>query len=180
MVVVFFILAGILLVVLQTTVFMSSPVSSFSPDLHYVFVAYLALRLDLVRSLLILFPLVCVLDVLSGTVLGTYALSCFSGYFLLQQISSKLPVNELLYQIPLISLIYLAVSWALYLFLEFFAPGQQAAWAWWKMVIHMVLVAGATYPLFFLFDLLQKYSHRDFLPRNKLRLRSDNRRRRTT
>ena len=176
----FFIAAGILLVVLQTTIFMPSPVSSFSPDLHYVLVAYLALRLDLLRSLLILLPLVCVLDVLSGTVLGMHALSCFSGYFLLQQVSSRLPVNELLYQIPFIALSYLIVSWAVYHFLEFFTPGQQAAWIWWKMIIHTIFVAGPAYPLFFVFDLLQKFSHRHFLPHNKLRLRSDNRRRRTT
>lgn len=178
MVVVHFILVGVLLVILQTTVFMPSPVSLLSPDLHYVLVAYLAFRLDLLRSLIILFPLVCVLDVLSGMVLGMYALSCFSGYFLLRQVSSKLPVNEILYQIPLIALSYLAVSWAVYLFLELFAPGQQVAWSWWRMIVRMTLVAGTTYPLFFIFDLLQKYSHRSFLHWNKLRLRGDNRRRR--
>jgi rod shape-determining protein MreD len=132
------------------------------------------------RSLIILFPLVCVLDVLSGTILGTYALLCFSSYFLLRQFSARLPVNEILYQIPLIGLTFLAVSWALYLFLELLQPGQQVAWSWWKMLVRMMLVAACSYPLFFLFDLIQRYSHRSFFVWNRLRLRSDNRRRRQT
>jgi len=178
MVVFHFIVVGLLLVILQTTICMPTPVWLPAPDFYYVLVAYLAFRLDLLRSLIILFPLVCVLDVLSGTVLGTYALLCFSGYFLLRQFSAKLPVNEILYQIPLIALSYLAVSWAVYLFLELLQPGQQVAWSWWKMLVRMMLVALCSYPLFFLFDLVQKYSQRSFLPWNRLRLRSDNRRRR--
>ena len=73
---------------------------------------------------------------------------------------------------------FLAVSWAVYLLLELLQPGQQVAWTWWKMLVRMALVAACSYPLFLLFDLIQKYGHRSFLPWNRLRLRSDNRRRR--
>ncbi|MCL2458232.1 MAG: hypothetical protein FWF31_05160 [Desulfobulbus sp.] len=179
MVVLHFIAVGVVLAILQTTVCMRTPVSFLAPDFYYVLVAYLALRLDVLRSLVILFPLACVLDVLSGTILGTYALICFGGYFFLRQLAGKLPVNELLYELPLISLSFLAVSWAVYLFLELFQPGQQAAWSWWKILARMLLVALCSYPLFLFFDLIQKYSQRSFLSWGKLRLRSDNRRRRT-
>lgn len=178
MVVFHFIVVGLLLVILQTTICMPTPVWLPAPDFYYVLVAYLAFRLDLLRSLIILFPLVCVLDVLSGTILGMHALLCFSAYFLLRQFSAKLPVNDIVYQIPLIGLSFLAVSWVVSLFLELLQPGQQVAWSWWRMLVRMVLVAMFSYPLFFLFDLIQKYSRHSFLPWNRLRLRSDNRRRR--
>lgn len=178
MVVLHFIAVGLLLVILQTTVCMRSPVWLVAPDFYYALVAYLAFRLDLLRSLIILLPLVCVLDVLSGTILGMYALLCFGGYFLLRQFATKLPVNETLYQLPLIGMSFLAVSWVVHVFLELFQPGQQVAWSWWKMGVRMILVAVCSYFLFFLFDLIQKYSHRSLLPWNRLRLRSDNRRRR--
>src|SRR5665647_1302055 len=110
-----FIVVGLLLVIMQTTVCMPSPVWLLTPDCYYVLVAYLAYRLDLVRSLIVLFPLVCMLDVLSGTVLGMYAILCFSGYFFLRFISGKLPANESLYQIPLVGMSYLIVSWGVYL-----------------------------------------------------------------
>ena len=82
MVVFNFIVTGLLLIILQTTICMPTPIWLPAPDFYYVLVAYLAFRLDLLRSLIILFPLVCILDVLSGTILGMYALLCFSGYFL--------------------------------------------------------------------------------------------------
>lgn len=178
MVVINFIFVGLLLVIMQTTVCMPSPVWLLAPDCHYILVAYLAYRLDLLRSLIVLFPLVCTLDVLSGTVLGMYAILCFSGYFLLRLISRKLPVNESLYQIPLVGLSYLVVSWGVYLFLRFFEPGELISWSWWRMIVRALLVTALTYPLFYLFDLVLKYSHRNFFPWNRLRLRTDNRRRR--
>jgi rod shape-determining protein MreD len=173
-----FIVIGLLLVIMQTTVCMPSPVWLWAPDCYYILVAYLAYRLDLVRGLIVLFPLACILDVLSGTVLGMYALLCFSAYFLLRFISGKLPLNETLYQIPLISVSYLLVSWGVYLFLQLFAAGETVPWSWWKMVVRTILVTGLSYPLFYVFDLVQKYSQRGFLPWNRLRLRTDNRRRR--
>ena len=178
MVVIHFIGVGLILAVVQTTLLMPNPVWVLSPDLYYVLVAYLAFRLDLLRGLISLFPLVCILDVLSGTILGMHALLCFGAYFLLRQVSARLPINEVVYQIPLIALSYPAVSWLVYLVLDFLNPGQQAAWSWWTIGVRTVLVAACTYPLFFLFDVVCKFSQRRFLPWNSLRLRSDNQRRR--
>ena len=166
-----------MLAILQTTLCMPTPTWLLAPDLYYVLVGYLAFHLDLPRSLIVLFPLVCVLDVLSGTILGMYALICFGGHLLLRLLSAKLPVKQYLYQVPLVGLSYLAVSWAVYLLLELLEPGQQVSWYWWKMLVRTVLVTALSYPLFLLFDWLQKQSHRSFLTWNRLRLRNDNRRR---
>jgi len=173
-----FILVGLLLVIMQTTVCMPSPVWLLTPDCYYVLVAYLAYRLDLMRSLIVLFPLVCLLDVLSGTVLGMYAILCFSGYFLLRFVARKLPVNESLYQIPLVGVSYLLISWGVYLFIRFIEPEGLVSWSWWKMGMRAVLVVALAYPLFYIFDLVQKYSNRSLFPWGRLRLRTDNRRRR--
>ena len=178
MIVVNLIVVGLLLVLMQTTVCMPTPVWLLAPDCYYVLVAYLAYRLDLLRSLMVLFPLACMLDVLSGTVLGMYTILCFSGYFLLRYISGKLPVNESLYQIPLVGMSYLLVSWGVYLFLRFFEPGELVSWSWWRMIVRALLVAALTYPLFYVFELVLKYSHRRLFSWNSLRLRTDNRRRR--
>jgi rod shape-determining protein MreD len=178
MIVLNFIVVGIVLAVLQTTIFMPTPVWFLAPDLYYVLVAYLAFRLDLVRSLIILFPLVCVLDVLSGTILGMYALICFSGHLLLRLLFAKLPIKQYLYQIPLVGLSYPVVTWVVYLLLELLEPGQQVSWYWWKMIVRAMLVTVISYPMFLMFDWLQKQSFRGLLPWNRLRLRADNRRRR--
>ncbi len=177
MLIVSFILLGALLAIVQTTVCMPSPVWLFAPDFYYILVGYLAYRLDLVRSLIILFPLGCILDVLSGTVLGMYSILCFSSYFLLRFVSGKMPVNESLYQVPLLSAGYLLVSWCIHFLLQFFVGEGLLEWVWWKMLVRTMLVALFTYPLFRLFDMVKRYSQRTFLPWNRMRLRSDNRRR---
>lgn len=176
MVIVSFILAGALLAILQTTLCMPSPVWLFAPDFYFILVGYLAYRLDLVRSLIILFPLGCILDVLSGTVLGMYSILCFSSYFLLRFVSSKIPLNESLYQIPLVGLTYLLVSWCMHFLLHFFLGEEFLGWIWWKMLVRAFLVALFTYPLFRLFDGIKKYAQRSLFL-NRMRLRSDNRRR---
>ncbi len=172
-----FLIVGVLLVVIQTTFCMPSPVWLLAPDFYFILVGYLAYRLDLVRSLIILLPLACTLDVLSGTVLGMYAIICFSGFFLLRFAANKLPVHESLYQIPLLGLSFLVVSWCAYLFVQGMDKAELIAWSTWKMMIRALLVMAFSYPLFLLFDLIKRSAQRGLIPWNRLRLRADNRRR---
>lgn len=180
MVVVNFILIGLVLIILQTTVFMPRLDWLPSPDFYFVLVAYLAYRLELLHSLIILFPLACFLDVLCGTVLGSYALICFSAFFFIKTVAQRLPIREPLYQIPLIGVAYLAVHWLVYLLLNFLQPGQLVNWSWWQMMIRALLVAALALPLFYFFEKVRKFSIGNFFPWNRMRLRTDNRRRRRT
>ncbi|WP_028579998.1 hypothetical protein [Desulfogranum japonicum] len=170
-----FILVGLVLVILQTTIFMIHPLWDFSPDLYYILVAYLAYRLDLFRSLIILFPLSCLLDVFSGTILGMYSVLCYSGYGLLRFASTRLPVSESLYQVPLIGVSYLAVSWVIYVMMSFFEPDTLVEWSWWKTILRTVLLVICAFPLFRIFEAMNKRLQRGILPWNKLRIKSDNR-----
>ncbi|MBP7517956.1 MAG: hypothetical protein KA768_08995 [Desulfobulbus sp.] len=178
MVVVSFILLGVLLVIVQTTLCMPSPVWWLAPDFSYVLVGYLAYRLDLVRSVIILFPLGCTLDVLSGTVLGLHSLLCYGGYFLLRFVSGKLPVLESLYQIPLVATSFLAVNWCAHVVITAVDEELLLPWSWWRMLVRALLVALFALPLFRLFDAVRKITQRSILPWNRLHLRTDNRRRR--
>ena len=180
MVVVNFIVIGLLLVILQTTIFMPRVAWMPAPDFYFVLVAFLAYRMEFLHSLIILFPLACFLDVLCGTVLGSYALLCFGCYFLVKTISGKLPIKETLYQIPLIGAAYLIVHYLVYLLLDFLQPDHLVSWSWWQMLSRAAMVVALGYPLFYFFEKVRKFSIGSFLPWNRLRLRTDNRRRRHT
>ena len=173
-----FILVGLLLVILETTVFMPRLGWLYPPDLYFILVAFLAYRLEFIHSLIILFPLACFLDVLCGTMLGSYALICFGCYFFVRTISGKLPIREPLYQIPLIGAAYLVVHWLVYLLLNFLQPGHLAPWNWLQMIIRALEVVILGYPMFYFFEKVRKFSIGTLLPWNRLRLRTDNRRRR--
>ncbi len=170
-----FTLIGLTLIVLQTTVFMVHPLWDFSPDLYYVLVAYLAYRLDLFCGLIILFPLGCVLDVFSGTILGMYSVVCYLGYGLLRLTAFRLPVSESLYQIPLVGVSYLFVLWVFYVVMSFFEPGTLMEWSWWKMGLRSILLVLFVFPLFRFFEAIRKRLAHRALSWNRQRVRRDNR-----
>lgn len=175
MLLIVFILFAVLAVVLQTSICLLSPVWLLAPDLYYILVAYLAYRFDLLRSLIILFFLGCMLDVFSGTVLGMYSLMCLSAFFLLRFISRKMPVNESLYQVPLIGVSFVAISWVAYVLLSLFEPGVLVEWSWWKMMVRTGLIVLFAYPLFRLFNATEQRLRKGVLTWRKVRVRTDNR-----
>ncbi len=174
-IVVTFTLIGLLLVVLQTTVFMVNPVWLAAPDFYYILVAYLAYRMDILRSLIILFFLGCILDVFSGTILGMYSVFCFVTYFILRFVAQKMPVSESLYQVPLIGVSYLVVSWVTHLVITAIEPDMLTAWVWWKMIVRALLVVLFSYQMFRFFDFVHLRLRKGFFSWKKLRVHSDNR-----
>jgi len=170
-----FIVIGLLLIVIQTSVMMLNPVWVASPDLFYILVAYLAYRFDLLRSLIILFPLSWVLDVLSGVVIGTYPAICFGAFLLLKIIDAKVPVRESLYQVPLMGVSYLVVYRVVYAILSLFAPESIAPWSWTEMFARLFLLVLVAFPLFSFFEYINQRLQKQFTPFRMLRVRSGNR-----
>ncbi len=170
-----FVVLGILLVILQTTVFMIDPTWNASPDLYFILVGYLGYRMDILRAVIILFPVSCVLDVLSGVVLGMYPSICFSSFFLLRIVSRKLPVRESLYHVPLLAACYLFVHWVVFIVFGFIRPDLNIAWSWPAMLLRAALVAAFTVPLFRLFSWLEKALRKRLVPVKWVSGRSENR-----
>ncbi len=175
MLVVAFLVIGLVLIILQTTLFMPTPVWPAAPDFYYILVAYLAYRLDLLRGLLILFPLSCVLDVLSGIVLGMYPALCFGGFFFLRFMAERLPVRESLYQVPMIAVSYLVVHWLVYVVLFFLEPAVLIPWSWPLVLLRAGLIIVFSFPLFRFFERINKRLQGGFFPLKRLRVRSGNR-----
>jgi len=169
-----FLITGLLLIVLQTTVFMFTPTWVAAPDFYYILVAYLAYRLDLLRGLVILLPLSCILDVFSGTILGMYPAICFMGYFLLKFISIKLPVRESLYQVPLVAVSYLVVCWLVFWSLDLMQPDILVPWSWPVMLLRAALIILFSFPLFRFFEFLSRCLRRSFFSFKVRRPRSGN------
>jgi len=175
MVVFVFTLIGLILIALQSTVLMFNPIWPFSPDLYYILVAYLAYRFDLMRGLIILFPLSWALDVFSGVVLGMYPAICFSAFFLLKVMAAKMPVRESLYQVPLIGVSYLVVHKSVYTVFSFLETGVLVPWSWPLILVRVLILVALAVPLFRLFERINKGLQQKFKPFSMLRVRSGNR-----
>lgn len=175
MIVFVFIALGLLLIVLQTSIFMIHPLWVATPDLYYILVAYLAYRFDLLRSLIVIFPLSWTLDVFSGVVLGMYPAICFGTFLLLKILSVKVPLRESFYQVPMIGVSFLVVSKIVYLGISLFEPGVLAPWSWPEMLIRTGIIILLAFPLFRLFDYISTRMQRSFIPYRLLRVRAGNR-----
>jgi len=152
MAVLVFILLGLLLIVLQTTVFMLNPVWPAAPDMFYILVAYLAYRFDLFRGLLVLVPVSVAMDVFSGVILGIYPAICLAAFGLLKIMAVKMPVRESYYQIPFIGVSYLLVNKVAYLVLSLLKPDVLVPWSWPLMLLRVLLLILFAFPLFTFFE----------------------------
>jgi len=170
-----FFFLGLLLIGLQTTIFMVNPLWTAAPDFYFVLVAYLAYRHDLLRSLIILFPLSMIFDVLSGLLLGMYPALFILGFLMLKFMASHLPVRESLYQIPMIGVSYLLVNWLVYVFMSFAASSVLVPWSWSLMLMRAGLVVLFSFSLFRFFEFFSRRVEGKFSPLDKIRLRSGNR-----
>lgn len=168
-------MVGLLLVVLQSTVFMLDPLWPGAPDLYFILVAYLAYRVDLLRSMIILFPVSWALDAFSGVVLGTYPAICFLALFLLKIMDARMPVRESLYQVPLIGVGYLVVSKFVYTAVSFLEPGSLAQWSWGLMLVRVILLVLFAWPMLLIFESINKRLQKNFVPFKMLRVRTGNR-----
>jgi len=175
MVVAVFIALGLLLTVLQTTVLMVDPLWVAAPDLYYILVAYLAYRFDLLRGMIIIFPLSWTMDVFSGVVLGMYPAICFGAFFLLKGMSVKIPLRESLYQVPMIGVSYLVIAKIVYIGLSLFEQGVPAPWSWPAMLVRVGIMIILAFPLFRLFEFINKRLQRSFISYKVLHVRADNR-----
>ena len=176
-----FAVVGALLVILQTTLLMPSPVWSFAPDLHFIFVAYLATsRFSWFAALSLVYITGLLMDVLAGTLLGMFSLICFAGFACIRPFAGRVVCREFFYSIPLISLVFLAVSILAYVIFDFFHPDRLAPWVWWEMGMRTLLVAVLIWPFFRLLDMVYSYGENSVMPWKRLRAQSGGARRRQT
>ncbi|MFZ5796937.1 MAG: hypothetical protein C4563_10400 [Desulfobulbus sp.] len=169
-----FILIGLLLVVLQTTVFMINPVWPAAPDMFYILVAFLAYRFDLIRSLLIILPVSVAMDVFSGVIMGIYPAICLVSFALLKGMAIRIPVRESIYQVPFVGVSYLLVNKGVYLILSFLAPDVLVPWSWPLMLLRVILLILVAFPLFSLFEFFDSRMQRSPISFKMLRVRSGN------
>ena len=173
-----FFLISLLLVVLQVSILMPTPVWPLAPDLYYVLMAYLAYRVDLLRGVILLFPLGCMLDLFSGTIPGLYPAICFGGYGILKLMALKLPVRKSLYQIPMVGVSYLLISWIIFVFLFLLKTETIIPWSWPAILSRALLVTLLARPLFACFEKYRKFLAQGWRPLSRIRIRSGNRYRR--
>ena len=153
-------LLGIALIVIQTTLLQSLPLWLGRPDFVFILVAFIAYRFAWIPGIALVFTLAWIMDVVVGIHLGFYPLMCLLTFTALKLLSSKSPVKESTYQIPLVGLSYFLIQIFLYFSYSMTLPEDLPEWSWGLTLQRTALLVAAAVPLFLLFSSLYDYLHK--------------------
>jgi rod shape-determining protein MreD len=170
-----FFLVGIVLIVIQTSIFQFIPSWLGSPDLIFILIAFSAYRFDWLHGLVLVVIFSWIMDVVSGLYLGTYPLLYLFLFVFLKVFKENSPVKEVAYQIPLVGIVFFIGHSCLYSFYSLAVPDVLPEWSWVTILQETFVLIVATIPCFLLYNsLFEHMSQRRFVPPRILRKRSGN------
>jgi rod shape-determining protein MreD len=175
MVMVLFLLVGMFLIVLQTSVLQALPAWFGFPDFVFILVAFVAFRFDWLRGFLLSFAFGWMMDVVSVIYLGIFVVKYLAVFFILKLFTQNSPVKESAYQVPMVGVSYFLVQLGFYASLTMAAAELVSPWSWNRMWMETIILMIATVPCFLIFNSLYEYMHnRRTIPR-AIRKRGGNR-----
>lgn len=150
-----FMVIGVLLIVLQTSVFHMLPGSSGRPDMIFLLIAFAAYRFAWLPGILLAFAIGWIFDVLVGVNLGIYPLIALFEFCCLKLVAMNSPVKSAAYEIPLVGLGYFLMR----MFVFFFSSLEDVLpeWSWGEVIRETLLLVLAAIPCFLLFNSLYEY-----------------------
>lgn len=152
----FFLVLAVIMVVAQTSLLQVNVLWPAAPDLYFLYLAYLAFRLGVFQSVLLVFALSLMLDAVSGLTPGYYAAFCFISYVLLRMATQRLPIKESVYKTPMIGVCYLVVSAFMHLLLSLALPHAVLGWSWPLMLLRAGLIVVLARPLLATFSFFHR------------------------
>lgn len=150
-----FFMLGVLLLILQTTLFHLLPSWLGRPDLLFLLLIFIALYLDTVRGLVLTLLLGMAMDVFSGMLMGIYPLAYLLIFAAIRLISRNLALEDSVHQVPLVVVCFLAVSAIIHLLVSLLVPETSPYWPWPQLLQNLVILAVICLPFFHLCQRLQ-------------------------
>jgi rod shape-determining protein MreD len=175
MIIVFFLMVGIGLLVLQTSLLPLLPDWLGRPDLLFILIVYAALRLETYHGAVLILFFGLLLDIFSGPFLGLYPMIFLMLFVVLKTLAVNLAIHESVHQVPLTLTSFLFASSALYLFASLLLPENTIIWSWRGILLQLLMLAIFTIPLFNFFDLLRTRFRRRQRSYSSLQIQSGNR-----
>ncbi len=152
-----FLLVGIFLIVLQTTIVQVLPSWFGFPDLVFILIAFTAFRFDWLRGCLLAFVLGWMMDVVTGIYLGMFVVKYLIVFFPLHLLTQNTPIKESAYQVPLVGVSYFMIQFGFYVALTMASADLVSPWSWHRAVRETIILMIATVPCFLLFNSLYEY-----------------------
>lgn len=175
MVVAGFLILGVFLLVLQTTLLQILPPWLGRPDMLFVLIVFLAFQVDIIRGAILVFLLGLINDVFSGIFLGLYPIVFLLVFFSIKAAAKNIAFKESIYQAPLAAASYLVTCSAVFVITVVLGPDNPPQWSWGVVTLQVLLTAVIALPLFSIFDFLLRTLSRKKIGPYVFKTKSDNR-----
>jgi len=142
-----FLLLGILVISLQTTVFQTLPEWIGAPDLILLLVVFFALQFKPGQGALLVVILGVGVEAFSGYFLGLYVMAYLLVFFITKGLSARFALNVLNHQPALVVLAFLFVNAFVYLVSLMLAEESPAPWGWGAILQRALIVTILTIPV---------------------------------
>lgn len=166
-----FLLLGICLLTMQTTLFHVLPEWVGMPDLLFLLVVFMAIHLPTTSGALLALVFGTMVEAFSGYFLGLYALAYLLIFFVLKGLSVALAIDEVNHQPPIVALCYLVANGFVYLFSGMLAEAPAASWSWGGVLQRVLIIIILVVPVGRLFTLIlelcKRQDEQSFFRRNK-------------
>ncbi len=148
-----FLLAGIVSIVLQTTIFQFLPDWIGKIDPLFILIVFLGLRLDYLPGTVISIILGLIMDIFSGIFMGLYPLLYLFLFLIIKTITQKLIIEEHLYKMVLVGMSFLLSGSGVWIIINtFIDPEGIFPWSWGAVCIQALLTGAISFPFFFVYQ----------------------------
>ncbi|MCF6290085.1 MAG: rod shape-determining protein MreD [Desulfobacterales bacterium] len=147
-----FLLIGVLLLVIQTSLLPVLPTWLGRPEFTFLLIVFIPSRLDLVRGAVVVFFIGLLTDIFSGIFLGLYPITYLLIFFTLKTLYRYMAINDSLYRAPVAAAAYLLGSGLMFVAATVFGPGGSPEWSWGPLLLQTLMIAILAMPCFTLFD----------------------------
>lgn len=141
---------GILLLVLQTTVFHLLPSWLGRPDLLFLLLVFICLYFEAGRGLILILLLGILVDVFSGIHLGLHSLAYLLLFLVIRTMVRNLAIQDSIHQIPLVIVGFLGTASFVHLLGSLLAPENPVIWTWPQLLQNIIILAIVCLPFFHL------------------------------
>lgn len=148
MMILLFWLIGLFLIVIQSALLPLFLPPLWVPDFLFVFIAFCAYRFSWVAGGLLVFSIAWMTDVVGAVDLGFYPLECMAIFYFFKLLTYNTPIRKVLYQLPLIGVVYIGWQLSTYAVYNFFHFPHPPAFYGVKLIFETLLVLVASLPCF--------------------------------
>ncbi|MEW6427647.1 MAG: rod shape-determining protein MreD [Thermodesulfobacteriota bacterium] len=160
---------GFFLLACQTSLLPLLPQWLGRPDLLFILIIFVAVRLPFYTGLFLCFLFGMLVDGFSGYYLGLHALTYLLFFFLLRGLSSRLALQYALHQPILAATGSLLTNISIFLLANMLNETGQFKWVWRDVLLQALMVAIFAVPLIFVFEGGLDFCTRRSTPRRRPR-----------